>query len=389
MERRGLWSRRSWGENQMKKYSRKLRLREVAIFFVTLFFMLLSGMPAKAGTAPFAFHMLDVGQGQSVLVEADGHYMLIDGGGRSSSSFVVSYLQQQGVEKLDYIVVSHYDEDHISGIVGALHVFECETILAPDYYADTDIYASYLTAAEASGAEIIYPQQGETYALGDAVITVVGPASYENTLENDRSVAVRITYGITGYLICGDAQAQEEEDISNSGLELASDVYVVNHHGSAESSGFYFLNRVQPMYALISCSADNAYGHPAAETMQRLDSEGVSLYRTDRQGTVTAYSDGAGLWFDQDPCDDFSSRQADGQGAVNLDISGQNGSGQQEASDSGNRGTTYVCNLNTKKFHYTYCDSVNRMKETNKKFTDESRESLIAQGYDPCKNCNP
>ena len=109
---------------------------------------------------------------------------------------------------------------------------------------------------------------------------------------------------------------------------------------------------------------------------------------------MTAYSDGTGLWFDQEPCDDFSSRQVDGQGAVNSDISGQNESGQnelgqQEASDSGNRGTTYVCNLNTKKFHYTYCDSVNKMKESNKKFTDESRESLIAQGYDPCKNCNP
>lgn len=394
MGQRGLWSRRSGGEKQMKKYSRKLRFREIAIFFVTLFFMMFPGMPAKAGESPFAFHMLDVGQGQSVLVEADGHYMLIDGGGRSSSSFVVSYLQQQGVEKLDYIVASHYDEDHISGIVGALHAFECEKILAPDYYADTEIYASYLTAAEASGAEIIYPQQGETYALGDAVITVVGPASYENTLENDRSVAVRITYGITSYLICGDAQAQEEEDILNSGLELASDVYVVNHHGSAESSGLYFLNQIQPIYALISCSADNAYGHPSAETMQRLDNEGVSLYRTDRQGTVTAYSDGTGMWFDQEPCDDFSSRQADGQGVVNSDISGQNESGQnelgqQEASDSGNQGTTYVCNLNTKKFHYTYCDSVNKMKESNKKFTDESRESLIAQGYDPCKNCNP
>lgn len=389
MGQRGLWSRRSGGEKQMKKYCRKLRFREIAIFFVTLFFMMLPGMPAKAGESPFAFHMLDVGQGQSVLVEADGHYMLIDGGGRSSSSFVVSYLQQQGVEKLDYIVASHYDEDHISGIVGALHVFECETILAPDYYADTEIYASYLTAAEASGAEIIYPQQGEIYALGDAVITVVGPASYENTLENDRSVAVRITYGITSYLICGDAQAQEEEDILNSGLELTSDVYVVNHHGSAESSGLYFLNQIQPIYALISCSADNAYGHPSAETMQRLDNEGVSLYRTDRQGTVTAYSDGTGMWFDQEPCDDFSSRQADGQGVVNSDISGQNELGQQEAFDSGNQGTTYVCNLNTKKFHYTYCDSVNKMKESNKKFTDESRESLIAQGYDPCKNCNP
>lgn len=415
----------------MERSSRKSWLWEAKLFFAIVLLLLLPSIRAKAGTAPFALHMLDVGQGLSVLVEADGHYMLIDGGGRSSSSFVVSYLQQQGVERLDYIVVSHYDEDHISGIVGALHVFECGTILAPDYQADTNIYASYLAAAEESGAEVIYPQQGETYALGEAVVTVVGPASYENALENDRCVAVRISYGITGYLICGDAQAQEEEDIISSGQELESDVYVVNHHGSADSSGFYFLNAVKPVYALLSCSADNSYGHPAEETMQRLDNEGVSLYRTDRQGTVTAYSDGTGLWFDQEPCDDFSAQEADDQsisepnrpeafaqetgdqsisepngpeaftqGADDRSIFDQNepespAQGEQEnfnqnmQDGSGAAGTTYVCNLNTKKFHYAYCDSVNKMKESNKKFTDESRDSLIAQGYVPCKNCNP
>lgn len=369
----------------MERTGGRSRLWGAKLFLSILFFMLLPGIWAKAEAAPFALHMLDVGQGLSVLVEAEGHYMLVDGGGRSSSSFVVSYLQQQGVEKLDYIVVSHYDEDHISGIIGALHVFDCGTILAPDYQADTNIYASYLAAAADSGAEIIYPQQGESYMLGGATVTVVGPASYENTLENDRCVAVRISYGITSYLICGDAQAQEEEDIINSGQELESDVYVVNHHGSAESSGFYFLNDVRPVYALLSCSADNSYGHPAAETMQRLDNEGVSLYRTDRQGTVTAYSDGTGLWFDKEPCDDFSAQEADDQSTS----AGSEPGDQNEQEASGSAGTTYVCNLNTKKFHYPYCDSVNKMKESNKKFTDESRESLIAQGYVPCRNCNP
>lgn len=382
--------------NNMRGVCHKLKNLLLIIALV-----LLAAAPVRGAedTAPFAFHMLDVGQGASVLVEADGHYMLIDGGGRSSSSYVVSYLQQQGVEKLDYIVVSHYDEDHISGIVGALHVFGCNTILAPDYHADTDIYASYLEAAEDSGAEIIYPRQGDTYALGGAVITVVGPASYENNLENDCSVAVRITYGITSYLVCGDAQAQEEADIMDSGVELESDVYVVNHHGSADSSGFYFLSAVRPVYALISCSADNSYGHPAAETMQRLDNEGVSLYRTDRQGTVTAYSDGTGLWFDQEPCDDFSAGdtagERDNSGAAGQsedgylmpeDADGQGGTGQGA---SENTDAVYVCNLNTKKFHYAYCDSVNKMKESNRKYTDESRESLIAQGYEPCQNCNP
>lgn len=357
----------------------KSTIRKPGYVLAIMLLVLLTTVSVKAAGAPFELHLLDVGQGMSALVEADGHYMLIDGGGRSASSFVVSYLQQQGMEKLDYIVVSHYDEDHISGIIGALHVFGCDRILAPDYQADTEIYESYLSAAEASGAEIIYPQQGEKYALGDAVITVTGPASYSSDLENDRSVAVRICYGNTSYLICGDAQEQEEEDMANSGLELASDVYVVNHHGSADSSSFYFLNQVRPAYALLSCSADNSYGHPAPETMERLNAEGVSLYRTDKQGTIKAYSDGTSLWFDQEPCNDFSAG-----GQAETDISAAGGTG-----DAGAGGITYVCNLNTKKFHYEYCDSVNKMKESNKKITNESRDSLIAQGYVPCKNCNP
>ncbi|MDO5540743.1 MAG: ComEC/Rec2 family competence protein [Eubacteriales bacterium] len=358
----------------MKSMFRKLR----HVLIIMLFALFIT-VPAK-GEEAFELHLLDVGQGMSTLIRAGGHYMLIDGGGRAASSFVVSYLQQQGIEKLDYVVVSHYDEDHISGIIGALHVFDCDTILAPDYQADTEIYASYLSAADASGAEIIYPRQGEEYPLGDAVITVVGPASYSGDLENDRSVAIRICYGNTSYLICGDAQGQEEEDMVNSGLELASDVYVVNHHGSGDSSGLYFLNEVHPAYALLSCSADNAYGHPALETMERLNAEGVSLYRTDKQGTITVYSDGTGLWFDQEPCNDFSAG-----GQPETDISSE--SGTEINADA--VAVTYVCNLNTKKFHYEYCDSVNKMKESNKKFTNESRDSLIAQGYVPCKNCNP
>lgn len=92
---------------------------------------------------PFELHLLDVGQGQSVLIEADGHYMLIDGGGRSSSSFVVSYLKQQGIDHLDLIAVSHYDEDHMSGLIGALSVFPDDELLLPSYEGEGSLYQSF------------------------------------------------------------------------------------------------------------------------------------------------------------------------------------------------------------------------------------------------------
>lgn len=340
-----------------------------------LFCMILAPAAVHADDNPFKIHLLDVGQGLSVLIEADGHYMLYDGGERSSSSFVVSYLKQQGAEHLDYIVASHYHEDHIAGLVGALNVFRCDTILCADYETDTDIYDSFFSAALSSGAEIIHPQQGEHYTLGNADIEVLGPCNYSADDENNSSIALRITYGNCSVLMSGDAEIAEEEAIVNTGTDIDSDILIVNHHGSDTSNGHYFLNQVSPQYALISCGAGNSYGHPHQDVMDRLQAEGCEIFRTDVQGTITASSDGSSVKFDQEPCQDWSSGYAeDAAPSSGYDTSGD---------------ITYICNENSKKFHYAYCDSVAKMKESNKRPTTESREVLILAGYEPCKNCNP
>ena len=128
--------------------------------------------------------MLDVGQGLSVLIEADGHYMIYDGGGRSTSSYVVAFLKGQGVEQLDYLVASHYDEDHLAGLVGCLNVFPTSVILCPDYQKDTTIYASFqkkvleVTEGEQkAGTQLIHPQVGDSWKLGSARLTLLGPVS--------------------------------------------------------------------------------------------------------------------------------------------------------------------------------------------------------------------
>lgn len=334
-----------------------------------------SGAPDSSGESGFALHMLDVGQGLSVLVESDGRYLLYDGGGAEASSFVVSYLKQQGISDLDYIVVSHYDDDHLNGIVGALHVFNCGTVLSPDYTADTDIYHSYVSAVQENGAPVLHPFPGDTCSLGSASIEILGPSSYDNASENNNCISLRIDYAGFRFLLCGDLEAEGEENLVNSNADLSCDLYVVNHHGSSSSSTFRFLNEVLPNYAFLSCGEDNPYGHPSAETIERLQSMGCELYRTDKQGTVAAYSDGSSLWFSTDPCTDFGSGDS-------LSASEHTGAGSAE-------NITYVCNTNTYKFHYEYCSSVNQMKEKNKKVTTESRDNLTAQGYVPCKNCCP
>ena len=124
--------------------------------------------------------MLDVGEGLSVLVQADGEYMLYDGGGRDASSYVVSSLSSRGISELDYMVASHYDEDHISGLVGVLHTAQVDMTVIPDYQADTSIYASFEKAVASAGTTVVYPAPGDTFSLGSAQCQVLSPASWDN-----------------------------------------------------------------------------------------------------------------------------------------------------------------------------------------------------------------
>lgn len=356
-----------------------MRSAKIRILVICILFLFAGALPVHADESGFELHLLDVGQGLSVLVKADGHYLLYDGGGPRASSYVVSYLKQQGVTDLDYIIISHYDDDHLNGVVGALHVFGCGEVLAPDYVPDTDIYTSYLSAVQEKGVAVTHPKQGDIYTLGDASIEIIGPSSYDNASENNNCISVRIDYCGFRFLICGDLEAEGEEDLVNTNTDLSCDLYVVNHHGSASSSSFYFLDHILPSYVLLSCGQENSYGHPAGEVMERLQSMDCELYRTDRQGTIIACSDGGSIWFNTEPCTDWSSR----------DSSPENSSESENAGASVSGDITYVCNINTHKFHYPYCDSVDKMKEKNKRVTSESRDALIAQGFEPCKNCCP
>lgn len=186
-------------------------------------------------SAPFSATMLNVGQGPSVLIQSNGYNMLYDGGSRAHSSYVVSYLQQHGVDFLDYTVASHYDEDHIAGLVGALNTTPVSTILCPDYQADSKIYESFVRGEETSGAQIEHPGAGEEYLLGDAKIEVLqDDPSLEEA--NNKSIAVKVSYGTFSMLLTDDAEQEAEEEMIRSGQDLHADLYVTGYHGSSSSS---------------------------------------------------------------------------------------------------------------------------------------------------------
>ena len=255
----------------------------------------------------FLMTVLDVGQGLSVLVQSDGHTLLYDGGDRNHSSFVVSYLLEQGITSLDYVVASHYDADHLNGVIGALSRFSVDTVLAPDYETDTKLFQSYLSTLDEKGLMPLHPAPGDTFSLGGASFTVLAPITIDEGDSNNNSLALRLSYGETSFLLTGDAEYQEEEDMcSQWGSALSSTVYVAGHHGSGSSTSWDLLQNTVPEYVVISCGEGNSYGHPHDTTMEKLEVMEIPVFRTDLQGTLSVSSDGQNLTWSQSPCNDYS-----------------------------------------------------------------------------------
>ncbi len=269
--------------------------------------MIVSEAPADGVRAVIS--VIDVGQGSAMLIQSGGEAMLVDGGGREHSSKTVAYLKERGVTKLKYLVATHYDADHLYGAVGALEAFGAETVLVPDYEEDSFVYESFRQHLESRRPAVFHPSPGDSFDLGYCRFTVLAPCGSGYEAENDYSIALRLTDGVHSLLVTGDAEAVSEAEmaLNNKGdRRLASDVYVVGHHGSASSSGAAFLAAVRPSFAIISCGAGNDYGHPKAAVMSRLRLAGCSIYRTDKQGDIVFRFTDDGILFEQEPTNDYT-----------------------------------------------------------------------------------
>ncbi len=236
-------------------------------------------------------HYIDVGQGDSELVCCNGEYMLIDAGEPDASDAVLEYLDRHGIDKLDYLVCTHSHSDHCGGLDAVVESLEVETVFTSPYAGDSPSYEIFTDAVYDAGLELTVPELGESYRLGEASFSFIGPVEdYDNT--NDDSLVMRLEYGDTSFLFTGDMTAKAEKDLINDGASLRCDVLKVGHHGSSGSSCYQFLYEAQPGIGVISCEKGNSYGHPHEETLSRLDDADVTVYRTDLEGSIVIFSDG-------------------------------------------------------------------------------------------------
>lgn len=343
----------------------------------------------------FSITYFDVGQGDSALVQCDGAYLLIDGGPPEASSLLYSALTREGIDFLNYVVVTHPDTDHSGGVAGALEAATAGRAFCSVTQADQRSFNAMAERLNSQDVALEVPEVGDSFQLGSALVQVIGPVERTDDGDaNNDSIMLKITYGTTVFVFAGDADSNEEKGAA-AYLD-GCDVLKVAHHGSAGSSCYAFLRAALPKNAVISCSADNSYGHPTDAALSRLRDCGTAVYRTDMQGDIVAESDGTTVTVTPARNADVDTLVAGPGGGLGAGASGASAAGSANGSESvsgqgsanadSSTAGNYIGNKNSKKFHLPTCSTL--PAEHNRVYFD-SRDEAINAGMVPCKRCNP
>ncbi len=237
-------------------------------------------------------HFIDVGQGDSTLIVApNGKTMLVDGGPKSAGDDVVSYLNSKGISKLDYVVATHPDADHIGGLIDVLNSIQVGQLIDSGKAHTTETYSDLLSLVDSKNINYIVPSTGDTFPLDSILKTNVLYANDDASDNNDASIVLQFIYNKVSFLLMGDADTGIESSIVSNN-NVAATVLKAGHHGSDTSSSASFLNEVQPEVAILSYGKDNSYGHPDGSVVNRLTNLGAEVYRTPFHCNITVSTNG-------------------------------------------------------------------------------------------------
>lgn len=251
-------------------------------------------IPALAA-GELELRVLDVGQGDALLTRLDGAAMLVDAGPDAPTAIaeIVPRLRRLGVDRLDYLVLTHADGDHIGGAPTVMREFAVGTVVHADQDLSHPVMREVLDLARDAGVAVRHVRRGDSIPWHPGVeISVLNPPEPGPDDDNDRSVVLHLVYRTSAMLLTGDIEASAERELVESGALRPADVLKVPHHGSNSSSTADFLDAVEPQIAVVSAGRYNAFEHPRDGALRRLRARDAEVFRTDLAGDVLVRTDG-------------------------------------------------------------------------------------------------
>lgn len=244
-------------------------------------------------------HFIDVGQGDCTLIDYGEIEILIDAGNNWNGDDICAYIDDKIDEKLNIMIATHPDADHIGGLDVVLDNFEVQYIIDCGKEHTSKTYKDYILAAKnEENAQFLYDKD-MVFQLGEGVTLTIIETVDNHSDNNQNSIVCQLDVLNTSFLFMADAETEIEHEFIDKFERI--DVLKAGHHGSSTSSSNYFLDIVDPTYAVISCGFDNKYGHPHKEVLDRFNENNIFVYRTDLQGTIIATTNGTDIWFNTEP----------------------------------------------------------------------------------------
>lgn len=279
------------------KFNKGNKIPISLITFIFLFNVAMFNINSNAAIKTLKVNYIDVGQGDSELIQSNGQNMLIDTGTNESQYSLNDYLKKLGIKEINILVLTHPHADHIGGASKIIDDFKVDKVIMPKVTDNTKTFRNVVEAMNYKKLKATVPVPETSFKLGDATCTILAPnqSNYDNL--NNYSVVIRMVYEKTSFMFDGDAEALSEQEMLERGYVDSTDVLKLGHHGSRTASSDAFLDKVKSKYAIISCGRGNDYGHPHDETIKKLLQRHITFYRTDVNGSITCTSDGTNISF--------------------------------------------------------------------------------------------
>lgn len=367
----------------MKMLKRKEMLYIIGCLIFS-FLILIPNLEVKSESNLVKVNYIDVGQGDSELIQSNGNNMLIDAGTKDSEDALDSYLRGANVREINVLVATHPHADHIGGMVKILQNYKVDKVIMPKVTTNTETFKDLLTSIKVKGLKITAPTPGTSFKLGAATCTILAPLGnkYENL--NNYSVVIKMVNGKNSFMFDGDAESESENEMIKSGYDISAEVLKLGHHGSRTASSDEFLDQVKPKFAIISCGKNNDYGHPHDETIKKLLKRHISFYRTDVNGSIICLSDGKNISFTTsgDPKPNNLVTPDSPKGVEITDKNTTPAAPSTVGKDYSNKDTIVYITKTGKDYHTTNCKGLLHSKIPIK------LKDAVQKGYKPHKECN-